>query len=383
MPPAMDFDRSPELGAFAESVRSFADREIAPVVEDAEAKQRTPLELFPKAGKHGFLGLRYPEEVGGAGAGMTAEMTLRRELSRACAGIASALSVSSHLGSYPIFAFGNEEQIDRWLRPILAGEKITCFGLTEPAAGSDVRGIQSTATKTDSGWVLNGRKIFITNGPFCDLSIIVAYVDKTAGIEGMALFVVEQGTPGFDSSRRLEKMGHFSSEIGEIVLEDCEVPAENLLGPETGGFKRVMQTLNGGRIIVAGGAIGVAEAAFDAARRYVSERDAFGQKISKFQAVQHKLADMALDIQAAKHLCDWAAWLYDQGRNPSWEASMAKLYATEMVLRVTDLAIRVFGGYGYIKEFPIERYYRDARMFNIVEGVSDIHRNVIAKSLSL
>jgi alkylation response protein AidB-like acyl-CoA dehydrogenase len=379
----MDFDRSPELGAFAESVRSFADREIAPVVEDAEAKQRTPLELFPKAGKHGFLGLRYPEEVGGAGAGMTAEMTLRRELSRACAGIASALSVSSHLGSYPIFAFGNEEQIDRWLRPILAGEKITCFGLTEPAAGSDVRGIQSTATKTDSGWVLNGRKIFITNGPFCDLSIIVAYVDKTAGIEGMALFVVEQGTPGFDSSRRLEKMGHFSSEIGEIVLEDCEVPAENLLGPETGGFKRVMQTLNGGRIIVAGGAIGVAEAAFDAARRYVSERDAFGQKISKFQAVQHKLADMALDIQAAKHLCDWAAWLYDQGRNPSWEASMAKLYATEMVLRVTDLAIRVFGGYGYIKEFPIERYYRDARMFNIVEGVSDIHRNVIAKSLSL
>jgi alkylation response protein AidB-like acyl-CoA dehydrogenase len=379
----MDFDRSPELQAFAESVRSFADREIAPLVEDAEAKQRTPLELFPKAGKHGFLGLRYPEEVGGAGAGMTAEMTLRRELSRACAGIASALSVSSHLGSYPIFAFGNEEQIDRWLRPILAGEKITCFGLTEPAAGSDVRGIQSTATKTDSGWVLNGRKIFITNGPFCDLSIIVAYVDKTAGIEGMALFVVEQGTPGFDSSRRLEKMGHFSSEIGEIVLQDCEVPADNLLGPTTGGFKRVMQTLNGGRIIVAGGAIGVAEAAFDAARRYVSERDAFGQKIAKFQAVQHKLADIALDIQAAKHFCDWAAWLYDQGRNPSWEASMAKLYATEMVLRVTDLAIRVFGGYGYIKEFPIERYYRDARMFNIVEGVSDIHRNVIAKSLSL
>lgn len=314
---------------------------------------------------------------------MLAEMTLRMELSKACAGIASALSVSSHLGSFPLFAFGDPTQIDRWLRPILKGEKITSFGLTEPAAGSDVRGIKATAVKSDVGWVLNGRKIFITNGPFCDLSIVVAYVDKEAGIDGMALFVVEQGTEGFDSSRRLEKMGHYSSEIGELVLENVEVPKENLLGPERGGFKRVMQTLNGGRIVVAGGAIGVAEAAFEVARRYVGEREAFGQAIGKFQAVQHKLADMALDIQAAKQMTYWAAWLYDQDRNPTWEASMAKLYATEMVLRVTDLALRVFGGYGYIKEFPIERYYRDARMFNIVEGVSDVHRNVIAKSLGL
>lgn len=379
----MDFEIPDEIKAFRDSVRSFAEREIDPLVEEAEEKQRTPLALFPKAGHHGFLGLRYPEDVGGAGAGMLAEMTLRMELSKACAGIASALSVSSHLGSFPIFAFGNPTQIDRWLRPILKGEKITSFGLTEPAAGSDVRGIKATAVKTDAGWVLNGRKIFITNGPFCDLSIVVAYVDKEAGIDGMALFVVEQGTEGFDSSRRLEKMGHYSSEIGELVLENVEVPKENLLGPERGGFKRVMQTLNGGRIVVAGGAIGVAEAAFEVARRYVGEREAFGQPIGKFQAVQHKLADMALDIQAAKQMTYWAAWLYDQDRNPTWEASMAKLYATEMVLRVTDLALRVFGGYGYIKEFPIERYYRDARMFNIVEGVSDVHRNVIAKSLGL
>jgi alkylation response protein AidB-like acyl-CoA dehydrogenase len=379
----MDFDLSPELLAFRDSVRSFAEKEIGPLVGDAEDKQRTPVELFPKAGKHGFLGLRYPQEVGGAGAGMIAEMTLRMELSRVCAGIASALSVSSHLGSYPVFAFGSPEQHERWLKPILTGEKITCFGLTEPAAGSDVRGIQATAEKTDSGWVLNGRKIFITNSPICDLSIIVAYVDKEAGIDGMAIFVVEQGTPGFDSTKRLEKMGHWSSEIGEIVLEDVEVPGDNLLGPERGGFKRVMQTLNGGRIIVAGGAIGVAEAAFESAKKYVAEREAFGKKIGDFQAVQHKLADIALDIQAAKQLTNWAAWLYDQDRNPTWEASMAKLYATEMVLRVTDLSLRLFGGYGYIKEFPIERYYRDARMFNIVEGVSDIHRNVIAKSLGL
>lgn len=381
--PPMNFDLPDEVAQFRDSVRAFAEREIGPLVDDAEEKQRTPIELFPKAGKHGFLGLRYPEEVGGAGAGMLAEATLRMELSRVCAGIASALSVSSHLGSYPIFAFGNTDQIERWLQPILRGEKITCFGLTEPSAGSDVRGIQTTARKSDGGWVLKGRKIFITNSPICDLAIIVAYVDKEAGIDGMAIFVVEQGTPGFDSSRRLEKMGHFSSEIGEIVLDNVEVPAENLLGPERGGFKRVMQTLNGGRIVVAGGSIGVAEAAFEAARRYVEEREAFGQKIGDFQAVQHKLADIALDIQAAKQMMYWAAWLYDQGRDPSWEASMAKLYASEMVLRVTDLALRLFGGYGYIREFPIERYFRDARMFNIVEGVSDIHRNVIAKSLGL
>lgn len=377
----MDFDLPDEVVAFQQSVRAFAERDIAPLVDDAEAKQRTPVELFPKAGKHGFLGLRYPEEVGGAGAGMLAEMTLRMELSRVCAGIASALSVSSHLGSYPIFAFGDPEQIDRWLRPILLGEKITSFSLTEPAAGSDVRGIQATAVSSDRGWVLNGRKLFITNGPICDLSIVVAYVDREAGIDGIALFVVEQGTAGFDSSRRLEKMGHYSSEIGEVVLEDVEIPSGNLLGPERGGFKRVMQTLNGGRIVVAGGSIGVAEAAFDVARRYVFEREAFGHKIGDFQAVQHKLADMALDIQAAKQMALWAAWLYDQERDPTWEASMAKLYATEMVMRVTDLALRVFGGYGYIKEFPIERYYRDARMFNIVEGVSDIHRNIIAKTV--
>ncbi|MEO7803468.1 MAG: acyl-CoA dehydrogenase family protein [Actinomycetota bacterium] len=377
----MDFDLPEEVVAFQASVRSFAEREIAPVVEQAESEQRTPVGLFPEAGKHGFLGLRYPEDVGGAGAGMLAEMTLRMELSKMCAGIASALSVSSHLGSYPIFAFGDPEQIDRWLRPILVGEKITSFSLTEPSAGSDVRGIQATAERTDRGWVLNGRKLFITNGPICDLSIVVAYVDRDSGIDGIALFVVEQETPGFDTTRRLEKMGHYSSEIGEVVLEDVEIPSTNLLGPERGGFKRVMQTLNGGRIVVAGGSIGVAQAAFEAAKRYVSEREAFGKKIGEFQAVQHKLADMAVDIQAAKQMTLWAAWLYDQGRDPTWEASMAKLYATEMVMRVTDLALRVFGGYGYIKEFPIERYYRDARMFNIVEGVSDIHRNIIAKSV--
>lgn len=377
----MDFDLPPEMSEFTESVGAFAAREIAPLVNKAEAEHRTPVELFAKAGSSGFLGLRYPQDVGGAGAGMLAEMTLRMELSRTCAGIASALSVSSHLGSFPIYAFGNPEQIDRWLRPILAGKKITCFALTEPAAGSDVRGIQATATRSDKGWVLNGRKIFITNGPICDLAIVVAYIDRNVGIDGMALFVVEQGTPGFDSTKRLDKMGHYSSEIGEIVLDDVEVPAANLLGPERGGFSRVMQTLNGGRIIVAGGSIGVAQAAFDAARQYVAEREAFGRKIADFQAVQHKLADMALDLQAAKQLAYWAAWLYDQGRNPTWEASMAKLYASEMTLRVTDLALRLFGGYGYIKEFPIERYYRDARMFNIVEGVSDVHRNIIAKSV--
>lgn len=378
----MDFELSPELKEFQQSVRAFAEREIAPVVEESERLQRTPRDLFRKAGAAGFLGLRYPVEVGGAGAGMIAEMTLRKELSRVCAGIASALSVSSHLGSYPIFAFGNDDQISRWLKPILLGEKVTCFGLTEPGAGSDVRGIKTRATRTDKGWVLNGRKTFITNGPFCDLAIIVAYVDPEAGIDGIALFVVEQGADGFDSSHRLEKMGHLSSEIGELILDSVEVPAENLLGPERGGFHRVMETLNGGRIVVAGGSIGVAEAALEAGVRYSGEREAFGRKIEDFQAVRHKLADAAVDLQAARLMTGWAASLYDAGKKPTWQASMAKLYASEMVLRVTDQMIRLFGGYGYIREFPIERFYRDARMFNIVEGVSDIHRNIIGGSLN-
>ncbi|HVE76273.1 MAG TPA: acyl-CoA dehydrogenase family protein [Actinomycetota bacterium] len=378
----MDFELSPELKEFQQSVRAFAEREIAPVVEESERLQRTPRDLFRKAGAAGFLGLRYPVEVGGAGAGMIAEMTLRKELSRVCAGIASALSVSSHLGSYPIFAFGNDDQISRWLKPILLGEKVTCFGLTEPGAGSDVRGIKTRATRTDKGWVLNGRKTFITNGPFCDLAIIVAYVDPEAGIDGIALFVVEQGAAGFDSSHRLEKMGHLSSEIGELILDSVEVPAENLLGPERGGFHRVMETLNGGRIVVAGGSIGVAEAALEAGVRYSGEREAFGRKIEDFQAVRHKLADAAVDLQAARLMTGWAASLYDAGKKPTWQASMAKLYASEMVLRVTDQMIRLFGGYGYIREFPIERFYRDARMFNIVEGVSDIHRNIIGGSLN-
>ncbi len=367
---------------FQQSVRAFAEREIAPVVEESERLQRTPRDLFRKAGAAGFLGLRYPVEVGGAGAGMITETTLRKELSRVCAGIASALSVSSHLGSYPIFAFGNDDQISRWLKPILLGEKVTCFGLTEPGAGSDVRGIKTRATRTDKGWVLNGRKTFITNGPFCDLAIIVAYVDPDAGIDGIALFVVEQGAAGFDSSHRLEKMGHLSSEIGELILDSVEVPAENLLGPEKGGFHRVMETLNGGRIVVAGGSIGVAEAALEAGVRYSGEREAFGRKIEDFQAVRHKLADAAVDLQAARLMTGWAASLYDAGKKPTWQASMAKLYASEMVLRVTDQMIRLFGGYGYIREFPIERFYRDARMFNIVEGVSDIHRNIIGGSLN-
>lgn len=367
---------------FRESVRDFARREVAPLVEEAERTERTPRELFAKAGAAGLLGIRYPEELGGSGASVLAEAILREEMGYVCSGIAAALSVSSHLGTYPIYSFGNDEQRKRYLVPALTGEVVSAFGLTEPNAGSDVRGIQAKATKGDGGWVLNGTKTFITNAPIADFVIIVAYTDPGAGIDGMALFVVEMKTEGV-SVNRIKKMGNLSSEIGEVVLQDVFVPADACLGGERGAFKKVMKTLNIGRVVVSGGAVGVAQAALDAAVEYAKERTAFGQTIGSYQGVSFPLAQAKAQIEAAR-LAVWrAAWLFDEGRDPIEETSIAKLLAGEAALDVTDKAIRVFGGYGYMREYPIERHYRDARYFAIVEGTQEIHQRVIARQLGL
>ena len=263
----MRFDLPDELVAFRQSAREFARREMAPLVDEAERSARTPLELFRKAGEAGFLGVRYPEDLGGSGATVMAETILREEFGYVCSGLAAALSVSSHLGTYPIYAFGTEEQQREYLIPVLRGEKISSFGLTEPNAGSDVRGIQTKAVRGDGGWVLNGSKTFITNAPIADYMIIVAYTDPAAGIEGMALFVVDTSLEGV-TINRIEKMGNLSSEIGEVVLNDVAVPEEACLGGERGAFKKVMKTLNIGRVVVSGGAVGLAQAALDAAGAY-------------------------------------------------------------------------------------------------------------------
>src|SRR5918999_2208031 len=378
----MDFDLPEEVQMFRDAARDFARREIAPAVDEAERTERTPRDLFRKAGAAGFLGVRYPEALGGSGASCLVEAILREEFGYACSGLAAALSVSSHLGTFPIHKFGTEDQKRSYIVPALRGEKINAFGLTEPNAGSDVRGIQTKAVRGDGGWVLSGTKTFITNAPIADFVIIVAYTDPAAGIDGMGLFIVDVPNDGL-SVNRIEKMGNLSSEIGEVVLDDVFVPEDACLGGERGAFKKVMHTLNIGRVVVSGGAIGVARAALDSAVEYAQQRKAFGNAIGTYQGVSFPLARSKAQIEAAR-LAVWkAAWLFDQGENPVEETSIAKLLAGEAALDVTDKAIRVFGGYGYMREYPIERYYRDARYFAIVEGTQEIHQRVIAKQLGL
>ncbi|HJR45177.1 MAG TPA: acyl-CoA dehydrogenase family protein [Actinomycetota bacterium] len=378
----MDLKLSDELREFQAAARDFARRELAPRVEEAERTERTPLDLFRAAGAAGFLGIRYPEELGGSGASCLAEVILREEMGYVCSGLAAALSVSSHLGTYPIHAFGTEEQKKTYLVPVLKGEKISAFGLTEPNAGSDVRGIQTKAVKGDGGWVLNGTKTFITNAPIADYMIIVAYTDPGAGIDGMALFVIETATEGVGINR-IKKMGNLSSEIAEVVLQDVLVPEDACLGGERGAFKKVMTTLNIGRVVVSGGALGVARAALDDAVAYAKDRSAFGNAIGSYQGVSFPLARSHAQIEAARLAVYRAAVAFDDGENPVIETSVAKFLAGEAALDVTDRAIRVFGGYGYMREYPIERYYRDARYFAIVEGTQEIHLRVISKQLGL
>lgn len=378
----MDLTLPDELKEFQAAAREFAQRELGPRVEEAERTERTPLDLFKAAGAAGFLGIRYPEELGGSGATCMAEVILREEMGYVCSGLAAALSVSSHLGTYPIHAFGTEEQKKTYLVPVLKGDKVSAFGLTEPNAGSDVRGIQTKAVKGDGGWILNGTKTFITNAPIADYVIVVAYTDPGAGIDGMALFVVETATEGVQINR-IKKMGNLSSEIAEVVLQDVFVREDACLGGERGAFKKVMTTLNIGRVVVSGGALGVGRAALDAAVQYAKDRSAFGKAIGSYQGVSFPLARSHAQIDAARLAVYRAATMFDQGENPVMETSVAKYLAGETALEVTDRAMRVFGGYGYMREYPIERHYRDARYFAIVEGTQEIHLRVISRQLGL
>ena len=378
----MDFDLPEEIVMFRDAARDFARREIAPLVDEAERNERTPRDLFRKAGAAGFLGVRYPESIGGSGASCLAETILREEFGYVCSGLAAALSVSSHLGTFPIHAFGTDEQQRRYLVPALSGEKVSAFALTEPNAGSDVRGIQTKAVRGDGGWVLNGRKTFITNAPIADFMIVVAYTDPSAGIDGMGLFIVDAHADGLQVNR-ISKMGNLSSEIGEVVLDDVFVPEDACLGGERGAFKKVMLILNVGRVLVSGGAVGIAQAALDSAVEYAKDRKAFGHSIGSYQGVSFPIARAKATVDAARLAVYRAAWLFDEERNPVIETSVAKLLAGEAAIDVTDKAIRVFGGYGYMREYPIERYYRDARYFVIVEGTQEIHQRVIAKELGL
>lgn len=380
----MDFEFSGEQNEFRRMVQEFVENEVAPLVDKAEEEEKFPVELFPKLGELDLLGIAFPEEYGGAEYDKVMEAIFIEEISKVCAGIAACIDAHVDLFSYPVYRFGTEEQKQKYLVPAIAGEKIGAFALTEPAAGSDISAIETTAVKEGDGYILNGTKLFITNGSICDMVLVAAYTDKDKGREGMGLFIVEKDTPGFQVTRKVEKLGHKSSDTAELLFEDCRVPAENLLEGEEGrGWEQIFATLESGRISLAIKTVGIAQAAFNAALSYARERQAFGRPISRFQSIRFRLARLATKIEAARLLAYKAAWLHSQEKPCLMESSMAKLYAADIIEEVTSEAIQIHGGYGYTPEYPVERYYRDAKLASITEGTSEMQMIIIARELGM
>ena len=379
----MDFELSEEHKMFQEAIRNFAEKEIAPLVEEAEKTATFPLQLFPQMGQLGYLCVRYPAKYGGAEIGKVGDCISVEEVAYQSVGICAGIMVQSGIGTTAVYSRGNEEQKQKYLVPAIKGEKIAAFGLTEPNAGSDAASIETTATKKNGQYILNGTKIFITNGNICDFVIAAAYTDKSKGARGgVSLFIVEKDTPGFNRAK-LHKFCGRSGETGELSFEDCAVPEENLIGEEGKGFPYLMESLMGGRISHASRSLGLARAAYDITLKYAQERVQFGQPIAKFQANSFKLARMALDIEAARWLIFYAAWLYDQNKPHVKEAAMAKLFASEVAVRVTTEAMQIHGGYGLTEEAVVQRYFRDSRMSTITEGTSEIQQLVISREIGL
>jgi alkylation response protein AidB-like acyl-CoA dehydrogenase len=380
----MDFELTEENRIFQEAIRDFAQKEIAPLVDEAEEKNAFPKQLFKKMGEQGFLCPRYPIELGGGGGDKITECIMMEELNKVNAGIAASLMAQSGLCTQPIYRFGSEEQKQRLLIPAIKGEKIGAFGLTEPDAGSDAASIKTRAVRDGDDYIINGTKIFITNGPICDYVLLAAYTDPTKRGEGINLFVVEKGTPGFSVSRKLDKVGNRSIETGELVFENCRVPAKNMIGEkEGGGFDMITDTLISGRITYGSRCTGTAQAAYDLTAQYAKERVQFGKPIVKFQATRFKLAEMATNIDIMRSYTYRVAWMYDQGKNVRKESSMVKLFTAETLQKILSDSMQIHGGYGYMMEYPIQRYWRDGRLFTITEGTSEIQRLVICKELGL
>ena len=377
----MDFALSEEHKIYKEQFRKIFEKEVLPYVEEAEETGKFPVHLFKRFGELGLFGITYPPEYGGAGLDMITFAIYAEELGRINSGIAGPLIVQSSIGTEAILHLGTEEQKQKFLIPAMRGEKIFAFASTEPSAGSDLKNIRTVAKRVGDKYVINGVKTLVTNGPIADVITLVAQTDFSKGYKGIGLFLVEKGTPGFRIGRIIRKMGNNPSPTAELIFEDCEIPVENRLGPEEGGFYSVMHLLNDGRIVVAARALGIAIAAYEAAYQYAHDRIAFGKKIYDFQEIQHKIVDMAMNIEAARLLIYKAAWKKDMGMDYAKSASMAKLFATEVAERVTRDAVQIFGGFGYTKEFPVERYFRDARLMTIIEGTSEIQRLIIGRRL--
>jgi alkylation response protein AidB-like acyl-CoA dehydrogenase len=377
----MNFDLTEEQQQIKQTIREFAEAELKPHVMEWDEAQHFPLELREKFAELGIMGVLIPEEYGGAGMGYVEYSVIIEELGRVDPAISLAIAAHNSLGSGHILIAGNDRQKERYLKPLARGEQFSAWGLTEPSSGSDASSMRTTAVRRDGGWVLNGSKNFITNATFAGTTVALAITDRTAGTHGISAFIVERGTAGFSVARKENKLGVRASDTAALVFDDCFVPEENLIGEAGQGFVQAMKVLDGGRVSIAALAVGIAQGAYEAALRYAKERYQFGRPITEFQAIQFKLADMATEIDAARLLTYRAALMKNEGKPTTKESSMAKLFASEVAVRAAEASVQIHGGYGYIKDYPAEKFWRDSKICTIGEGTSEIQRTVIARQI--
>jgi alkylation response protein AidB-like acyl-CoA dehydrogenase len=377
----VDFEYTPDQLHLRKAVREFAEAEIAPHVMEWDEAQTFPLEVVRKLGKLGYMGSIFPESLGGTGLGYIEYSIIIEELSRVDGSVGIILAAHTSLCSNHIFKMGTDEQRARYLPKLASGEWLGCWSLTEPEAGSDAAGTRTKAVLTDGYYTINGSKTFTTNAHYADVCVAMAVTDRSAAQHGISAFIIEKGTPGFRCGKKENKLGLRASATGEVIFENCRVPESQRVGALNEGFVDSLKVLDGGRISIAALAIGMAQGAYDASLRYSKLRKQFGRPISEFQAVQHKLVDMAMEIDAARLLNYRAAWMMDRGMRVTRESAMAKLFAGEAAVRIAGEAVQIHGGYGFIKDYPVEKFYRDVKLCTIGEGTSEIQRLVIARQL--
>jgi len=375
------FTLTEDQEALRREIRDFAAREIAPNVLRWDEASEFPMDVVKQLGQMGLLGIIFPPEYGGAGLGYTDYMLAIEELSAVDGSIGIIVAAHNSLCTNHIFLAGSESQKQNYVQKLAAGQALGAWGLTEPGSGSDASAARTTAVRQGDRYVLNGNKTFITNGHYADVSVIIAVTDKSQGTHGLSAFIVEKGTPGFRAGKKENKLGLRASDTSELIFEDCAIPAGNLLGKEGEGFVDAMRTLDGGRISIAALSLGIARGALDASVKYVKERRQFGKAIAEFQGIQWKLADMATELDAARLLTLRAAVLKDSGKRVTQESAMAKLYASEVAVKICNEAVQLHGGYGFIKDYPVEKFYRDVKLCTIGEGTSEIQRMVIGREI--
>jgi len=377
----MNFDENDHQIELRRAVREFAEKEITPHASEWDDKEQFPAEVVSKLADLGFMGVIFPESLDGGGFNYVDYAIVIEELARADASVGITVAAHTSLCSNHIYEQGTDAQKEKFLRPLAAGKWLGGWSLTEPGAGSDAGGTRTTAVLDGDEWVLNGSKTFTTNGSLCDVAVAMAVTDSDQDKHGISAFIVPKGTPGFRAGKKERKLGHRASDTAEMVFEDCRIPSCHLLGERGEGFIAALKVLDGGRISIGAMSLGIAQAAFDCARDYAQQRKQFGRAIGGFQAIRFKLADMATQIEASRLLVHRAAYLKDRGRTVNKESAMAKLYASEVAVRAAEEGVQILGGYGYTRDYPAERYYRDAKLMTIGEGTSEIQRMVIARQL--